>query len=51
MMETKSSSEVRSGGGNNLFTVIHNNDEIEKQTTAVNLNGVNYLAWSKSIIG
>jgi len=42
--ETKSSSEVSSGGGNNPFTIIHNNDEIGKSITAMKLNGVNYLA-------
>jgi len=40
---TEYSSEVSSGGGNNSFTVIHN-DEIRKSITAVKLNGANYLA-------
>ena len=48
MMGTESSSEVSSGGGNNPFTIIHN-DEIEKSITVVKLNGANYPAWSKSI--
>jgi len=33
-----------SSGCNNPFTIIHNNDEIEKSITAVKLNGANYLA-------
>ena len=48
-MGTKSSSEVSNGGGNNPFTVTHNNDEVGKSITAVKLNGANYLAWSKYI--
>ena len=44
MVETVFSSEVSSGGGNNLFTVIHNNDEIEKSITAAKLNDAIYLA-------
>jgi len=30
MVGTESSSEVSSGGGNNHFTIIHNNDKIGK---------------------
>ena len=48
MVGNESSSEVSSGGGNNPFIVIHN-DEIGKSITAVKLNCANYLAWSKSI--
>jgi len=48
MVGTKFSSEVSSGGSNNLFTVIYNNDETEKPITAVKLNGANYLDWSKA---
>ena len=49
MVGTESASEVSSGGGNNPFTVIHNNDEIRKSIIVVKLNGANYLARSKSI--
>jgi len=49
MVGTESASEVSSRGGNNPFTVIHNNDEIGKLIIAVKLNGANYLARSKSI--
>jgi len=48
-VETEFSSEVSSGGGNNSFTIIHNNDEIGKLITTVKLNGANYLVWPKSI--
>ena len=48
IVETESSSEV-SSSGNNPFTVIHNNDEIEKSITAMKLSGANYLVRSKSI--
>jgi len=49
MVETESSSEVSSSGDNNLFPIMHNNDEIEKSINTVKLNGANYLAWCKSI--
>jgi len=48
MVETESSNEV-SISGNNPFTIIHNNDEIRNSIITVKLNGVNYLAWFKSI--
>jgi len=44
MVETKSSSEVSSGSGNEPFTVIHNNDKKGKSIIAVKLNGTNYLS-------
>ena len=44
MVGTEFSSELSSDGGNNSFTVIHNNDEVKKLINAVKLNGANYLA-------